>query len=131
MHTPPFAGDADHPAYLDRIIEVGTDMHREVATWDSKQNRMRNRGTSYLVQIMDDYDLLPVMNFKYGSHPETPKINGDVWEGALHTESARRLLVRLHRGVAPTLSTTTPSRPAPTPVAVRSSTDLNTRRSLQ
>jgi aldehyde:ferredoxin oxidoreductase len=80
VHTPPFAGDANHPADLDRIIEVGTDMHREVATWDPKQNRMRNRGTSYLVQIMDDYDLLPVMNFKYGSHPETPKINGDVWE---------------------------------------------------
>ncbi len=42
---------------------------------------MRSRGTSYLVQIMDDYDLLPVKNFQYGAHPETPKINGDVWEG--------------------------------------------------
>jgi len=41
---------------------------------------MRRRGTSYLVQIMSDYDLLPVHNFKYGGHPDASKINGDVWE---------------------------------------------------
>jgi aldehyde:ferredoxin oxidoreductase len=41
---------------------------------------MRKRGTPYLIQIMDDYDLLPVHNFKYGSHSDTPNINGDVWE---------------------------------------------------
>ncbi|MGC9469488.1 MAG: aldehyde ferredoxin oxidoreductase family protein [Anaerolineae bacterium] len=80
VRTCPFRGDSNQPADLDRIAETGADMHREVARWDPVQNRMRNRGTSYLVQIMDDYDLLPVKNFQYGSHPETPKINGEVWE---------------------------------------------------
>ncbi|MBN1249543.1 MAG: aldehyde:ferredoxin oxidoreductase, partial [Anaerolineae bacterium] len=80
VRTLPFDGKANQPADLNRIAETSADMHREVARWDPVQNRMRSRGTSYLVQIMDDYDLLPVKNFQYGSHPETPKINGDIWE---------------------------------------------------
>ena len=73
-------GDSNAPADLGRIARTGADMHREVREFDPVQNRMRSRGTAYLVQIMDDYDLLPVHNFKYGSHPETTRINGDVWE---------------------------------------------------
>ncbi len=71
---------ANRPADAARIARVGREMNQEVANWDPTQNRMRSRGTSYLVQIMDDYDLLPVMNFRQGSHPDTHKINGDVWE---------------------------------------------------
>ncbi len=80
VHTLPFKADTNHPADPKRIAETGARMNKEVLTWDPKQNRMRNRGTSYLVQIMNDYELLPVHNFKFGSHPDTPKINGDVWE---------------------------------------------------
>ncbi|MGC9520776.1 MAG: aldehyde ferredoxin oxidoreductase family protein [Anaerolineae bacterium] len=80
VRTEPFGGDENRPADLERIAETGAEMNREVAKWDPVQNRMRNRGTSYLVKIMDDYDLLPVHNFKFGSHPNTPKISGDVWE---------------------------------------------------
>lgn len=80
VRTAPFKGDENHPADLDRLIEAGARIRKEIATYDDAQNRMRHRGTAYLVQIMDDYDLLPVHNFRYGSHPETPKINGDVWE---------------------------------------------------
>ncbi len=80
VRTCSFGGDANQPADLERIIETGAAMHREVARWDAVQNRMRHRGTAYLVQIMDDYDLLPVKNFQYGSHPDTARINGEVWE---------------------------------------------------
>jgi aldehyde:ferredoxin oxidoreductase len=80
VHTFPVRGDSNNPADLKRLQETGAEMHAEVREFDPVQNRMRQRGTSYLVQIMDDYDLLPVHNFKFGSHPETPKINGDVWE---------------------------------------------------
>lgn len=75
----PVKGDSNAPDDLGRLIETGARMHREIAKFDSSQNQMRKGGTSYLVQIMDDYDLLPVMNYKFGSHPETPKINGEVW----------------------------------------------------
>ena len=80
VRTAPFKGDTNAPADVSRLTQTGAAMNREVSRWDPVQNRMRSRGTSFLVQIMDDYDLLPVHNFRYGSHPETPKINGDVWE---------------------------------------------------
>ncbi len=76
----PFKGDSNQPADIDQLKATGAEMHREIARWDPVQNRMRSRGTAYLVQTMDDYDLLPVMNFQYGQHPDTPQINGDVWE---------------------------------------------------
>jgi aldehyde:ferredoxin oxidoreductase len=80
VKSPPVRGDSNHPADRDRIARVGAQLHKEIHDYDDQQNRMRRRGTSYLVQIMDDYDLLPVHNFRYGSHPDSPKINGDVWE---------------------------------------------------
>ncbi|MBE9507466.1 MAG: aldehyde:ferredoxin oxidoreductase, partial [Chloroflexi bacterium] len=80
VRTFPVKGNSNHPADPARIARTGAAMHKEVATFDPVQNRMRSRGTPYLVQIMDDYDLLPVHNYKFGSHPDTPKINGDVWE---------------------------------------------------
>ena len=76
----PVRGDSNHPADLERIARAGVRLHKEIHDHDDEQCRMRRRGTPYLVQIMDDYDLLPVHNYKFGSHPETPKINGDVWE---------------------------------------------------
>ena len=73
-------GDSNHPADKARIDKVGIKMHKEIHDNDPVQCRMRSRGTTYLVQIMNDYDLLPVHNFKYGSHPEASRIAGDVWE---------------------------------------------------
>ena len=80
VRSGPVKGDANEPADIGRVARTGADMHREVREFDPVQNRMRSRGTPYLMQIMDDYDLLPVHNFRFGSHPETPKINSDVWE---------------------------------------------------
>jgi len=73
-------GVANHPADKERITKVGTKMHKEIHDYDPVQNRMRNVGTPYLVSIMNDYDLLPVDNFKFGSHPEAGRIAGEVWE---------------------------------------------------
>ncbi|MFL7794472.1 MAG: aldehyde ferredoxin oxidoreductase family protein, partial [Anaerolineae bacterium] len=83
VKSSPVKGDSNHPADLARIVAAGTRLHKEIHDYDDQQNRMRRRGTPYLVQIMDDYHLLPVHNFKFGSHPDTPKINGEVWEARL------------------------------------------------
>ncbi|MBN1815116.1 MAG: aldehyde:ferredoxin oxidoreductase, partial [Anaerolineae bacterium] len=80
VKSPPVQGDSNHPADRARIAAAGARLHKEIHDYDDQQNRMRRRGTPYLVQIMDDYHLLPVHNFKFGSHPDSPKINGDVWE---------------------------------------------------
>jgi aldehyde:ferredoxin oxidoreductase len=73
-------GDSNHPADRERITKVGTKMHKEIHDYDPLQNKMRQVGTPYLVKIMNDYDLLPTYNFKFGAHPEAEKIAGEVWK---------------------------------------------------
>ncbi|MCS7283090.1 MAG: aldehyde:ferredoxin oxidoreductase, partial [Anaerolineae bacterium] len=80
VKSPPVRADSNRPADPARIARAGIRLHKEIHDYDDSQNRMRRRGTPYLVQIMNDYDLLPVHNFKYGSHPDAYKVNGDVWE---------------------------------------------------
>ena len=73
-------GVANNPSDKERITKVGARINKEISDYDAVQNRMRNVGTPYLVKIMNDYDLLPVHNFKFGSHPEAERIAGEVWE---------------------------------------------------
>jgi aldehyde:ferredoxin oxidoreductase len=62
--------DPNHPVDYERIRRAGMVLTREMILLDGKQNRMREVGTATLVKHMDDYDLLPVHNFKFGSHPQ-------------------------------------------------------------
>ncbi|MEJ2257073.1 MAG: aldehyde ferredoxin oxidoreductase C-terminal domain-containing protein [Woeseiaceae bacterium] len=67
-------GDSNHPADLGRIQQTGAKMHREIREQDPLQAEMRKDGTNHLTQIMNDYDILPVHNFRYGNHPQASKI---------------------------------------------------------
>jgi aldehyde:ferredoxin oxidoreductase len=80
VKSEPVRGDSNAPADRKRISEIGSKLHREIYKYDDEQNQMRKGGTSYLVSIMNDYDLLPVHNFRYGRHSEAHKIDGDVWQ---------------------------------------------------
>ena len=40
---------------------------------------MSTVGTAHLVTIMNDYDLLPTHNFRYGKHPEAPQMGMEVY----------------------------------------------------
>lgn len=80
VKSDPVRGDSNHPADQERIARVGKKLHREIYKYDDEQNQMRKGGTSYLISIMNDYDLLPVHNFRYGSHSDADKIAGDVWK---------------------------------------------------
>ncbi len=73
-------GDTNHPADIERMRPYGKRINKEIVELDDLQCRMRRVGTGNLTEIMNDYDLLPVHNFRYGSHPETPKIDSKVWE---------------------------------------------------
>ncbi len=80
VKSPPVKGDSNHPADPACVARAGSRLHKEIHDYDDQQNKMRRTGTSYLVQIMSDYDLLPVHNFKYGSHPDAARIKREVWE---------------------------------------------------
>ncbi len=63
-------GDTNQPADISTLRQTGLKVHREIEEGDSSQCHMREVGTAHLVEIMDDYDLLPIKNFKYGTLPE-------------------------------------------------------------
>jgi aldehyde:ferredoxin oxidoreductase len=68
------AGDSNHPADLVRIQQTGAKMHREIYEQDPIMFEMRKDGTNHLTKIMNDYDILPVHNFRYGGHPGAEEI---------------------------------------------------------
>jgi len=72
-------GNLNHPANKSLLNSAGVRMHKEIAQNDHLQNNMRKIGTANIIDVMDRYDLLPVHNFQYGSHPETPKISSRVF----------------------------------------------------
>jgi aldehyde:ferredoxin oxidoreductase len=77
---PGVKGNLNNVVDLEAIMERGKRFNREIRELDSKQCQMREIGTAHLMEVMNDHDLLPVMNFKYGSHPDSYKIDSSVWK---------------------------------------------------
>jgi aldehyde:ferredoxin oxidoreductase len=69
----------NNPAEPDALKEVGRMHSKEITALDPKQNEMATIGTTFLVSIMNDFDLLPVNNFQYGRHPEADNIGQEVY----------------------------------------------------
>ncbi|MDD2923077.1 MAG: aldehyde ferredoxin oxidoreductase C-terminal domain-containing protein [Anaerolineales bacterium] len=72
-------GDKNNVADMALIRKAGQRINKEITNLDDKQNQMRKVGTANIVEVMDHFDLLPVHNFRYGSHPDTHKIDSKVW----------------------------------------------------
>ncbi|HEY3312318.1 MAG TPA: aldehyde ferredoxin oxidoreductase C-terminal domain-containing protein [Anaerolineales bacterium] len=75
-------GDKNGAANMALVRKAGQRINKEIAELDDKQNQMRKVGTANIVEVMDHFDLLPTHNFRYGSHPETYKIDSKVWKEA-------------------------------------------------
>lgn len=78
--VPGVKGNLNNVVDLKPIMERGQRFNREMRELDDKQAEMRTKGTAHLTNVMNDYDLLPVNNFKFGNHPEADKIHGEVWK---------------------------------------------------
>jgi aldehyde:ferredoxin oxidoreductase len=79
-HSKGVSGNRNNVVNLEAIMERGRIFNKEMRELDDKQCEMRSKGTAHLTLVMNDYDLLPVNNFKYGSHPDAIKISGDIWK---------------------------------------------------
>ncbi len=73
------SADVNHPAHFEILKQVGPAYNKEIRTLDPRQNRMAVVGTTHLVSIMNEFDLLPTNNFKFGSHPDASEIGEDVY----------------------------------------------------
>jgi len=71
---------SNNPADPDRLKQVALKHTKEIIELDPKQNRMAVVGTTHLVPIMNDYDLLPTNNYRYGNHPDSDNISEDRYE---------------------------------------------------
>ncbi|MEG1895582.1 MAG: aldehyde ferredoxin oxidoreductase C-terminal domain-containing protein, partial [Oscillospiraceae bacterium] len=65
------------------LNKTGVKYHKEMATQDPKQNNMRKIGTANTMKTLNDYDILPTHNFKFGCTPNidqmSPKVFIDQW----------------------------------------------------
>jgi aldehyde:ferredoxin oxidoreductase len=78
--------DLNHPLNPTMIRNSGMKVNAEMATLDAEQCRMREVGTANIVDVMNAYDLLPVMNYKYGSHPDAHKVDSKVLKSKYFTQ---------------------------------------------
>ena len=69
----------NNPFDLDGVKAVGKAHSSEIRELDAKQNEMAVLGTTHLVTIMNDYDLLPTRNYQVGSTPEGELLGGEVY----------------------------------------------------
>ncbi|GJQ35654.1 MAG: aldehyde ferredoxin oxidoreductase [Anaerolineaceae bacterium] len=74
------SGDKNGVADMALIRQAGQRINKEITELDDSQNQMRKIGTANIVDVMDHFDLLPTHNFRFGSHPDTHKIDSKVWK---------------------------------------------------
>ncbi|MFX1283830.1 MAG: aldehyde ferredoxin oxidoreductase family protein [Promethearchaeota archaeon] len=68
--SPKVDSKINNPSNLDVAKAVGQKHNLEIIKNDPKQNEMRVVGTGHLPEIMNDFDLLPTENFRFGAHKE-------------------------------------------------------------
>jgi aldehyde:ferredoxin oxidoreductase len=78
--------DMNHPFDAKMIRDHGMKVNAEMARLDPTQCRMRQVGTANIIDVMDQYDLLPVHNFRFGSHPDAKKIYSGVFRDTFLTQ---------------------------------------------
>jgi aldehyde:ferredoxin oxidoreductase len=76
--------ELNDPADAELVKQIGTEYNKELRALDPKQNEMSIVGTTHLVPIMNNFDLLPVNNFRYGCHPDAEKLGREVYRKKFH-----------------------------------------------
>ena len=71
---------SNNPDDADLLKKVSKLHAKEIVTLDPKQNKMASVGTTHLVPIMNDFDLLPTHNFKFGRHPGGTLIGNEAFQ---------------------------------------------------
>jgi aldehyde:ferredoxin oxidoreductase len=73
-------GNLNNVVDLETIMARGRNFNREMRELDNSQAEMRTKGTAHLTNVMNDYDLLPTNNFKFGSHPDAVNIHSEIYK---------------------------------------------------
>ncbi|MGA2308743.1 MAG: aldehyde ferredoxin oxidoreductase C-terminal domain-containing protein [Candidatus Bathyarchaeia archaeon] len=76
--------ETNGPVDAEMVRQAGTAHSQEIRSLDAKQNEMATIGTTHLVTIMNDFDLLPVNNFRFGSNPKAGELGKEVYRKKFH-----------------------------------------------
>lgn len=77
---PKVTGNLNNVVDLPAIAERGKRFNKEMRDLDDIQCQMRKVGTAHLMGVLEKYDILPVMNYKFGDHKDCPQIDMEVWK---------------------------------------------------
>jgi aldehyde:ferredoxin oxidoreductase len=80
--------DMNHPVDGVKIRNAGMKVNAEMARLDGAQCRMREVGTANIVDVMNEYDLLPVMNYKFGQHEDVTEIDSKILKAKYFTQGS-------------------------------------------
>lgn len=78
--VPGVKGNLNNVVEMEPIMERGKRFNKEMRELDDSQCQMRKIGTAHLTNIMNDYDLFPTNNFKFGCHEDAIKVHADVYK---------------------------------------------------
>ena len=76
--------ETNGPADPETVKKAGAAHSQEIRALDPQQNEMAVVGTTHLVTIMNEFDLLPVNNYRFGSHPEAENLGREVYRKKFH-----------------------------------------------
>ncbi len=80
-------GHANHPADHEKIYEAGHKLRDIIREVDPQAMRLNNQGTTSLIDMMNDNELLPVRNFQFGSNERAKAVSGNVFEKEVFTQN--------------------------------------------
>ncbi len=84
---PGVKGNLNNVADLEAITERGRRYQAEIRELDDHQCQMRKKGTANIANVMNDYDLLPTHNFKFGSSVDGQKIHSNIFRDKYFTQN--------------------------------------------
>ncbi len=80
-------GNANRPADHHRLRESGKILRDVIRAVDPNAMRLFAQGTTSLMDMMNNFELLPVRNYQFGSDPDEKNVSGFIFEKSVFTQN--------------------------------------------
>ncbi len=76
----------NQPADKKRVRSVGTSLRQVIREVDPNELRLARQGTTSLLDMMNNHDILPVNNYKFGRDERQKKVSGKIFEEKIFSQ---------------------------------------------
>ncbi len=73
-------GTGNQPADRRRVRDAGSQLRQVIKAVDPKELRLAQQGTTSLLDLMNNHDILPVKNYKFGRDERQKEVSGKIFE---------------------------------------------------